>query len=77
MDALFFWGLAGIAVAAPVLVIGQRNPMYSVLLLIVSFGALAGLYVLTGSLWAPMVLHAFVDMNSGFVGRKAMSHATA
>lgn len=37
--------------------------------------ALAGLYVLTGSLWAPMVLHAFVDVNSGFVGRKAMSHA--
>ena len=39
--------------------------------------ALAGLYVLTGSLWAPMVLHAFVDVNSGFVGRKAMSHAAA
>ncbi len=38
---------------------------------------LAGLYVLTGSLWAPMVLHAFVDVNSGFVGRKAMSHAAA
>lgn len=39
--------------------------------------ALAGLYVLTGSLWAPMVLHAFVDLNSGFLGRKALSHATA
>lgn len=38
---------------------------------------LAGLYVLTGSLWVPMVLHAFVDVNSGFVGRKAMSHAAA
>jgi NADH-quinone oxidoreductase subunit J len=32
-----------------VLVIGQRNPMYSVLLLIVSFAALSGLYVLLGS----------------------------
>ena len=31
---------------ASLLVIGQRNPMYSVLLLIVSFGALSGLYVL-------------------------------
>ena len=31
---------------ASLLVVGQRNPMYSVLLLIVSFGALAGLYVL-------------------------------
>jgi NADH-quinone oxidoreductase subunit J len=27
-------------------VIGQRNPMHSVMLLIVSFGALAGLYIL-------------------------------
>jgi len=32
-----------------VLVIGQRKPMYSVLLLIASFGALSGLYVLLGS----------------------------
>ena len=38
---------------------------------------LAGLYVLTGSLWTPMILHAFVDVNSGFVGRKAMSHTAA
>ena len=34
---------------ASVLVIGQRNPMCSVLLLIVSFCALSGLYVLLGS----------------------------
>lgn len=46
MDALFFWIFAVIAIVASVLVVGQRNPMYSVLLLIVSFGALAGLYVL-------------------------------
>ena len=31
---------------ASLLVIGQGNPMHSVMLLIVSFGALAGLYVL-------------------------------
>ena len=49
MDAMLFWVLAAAAVTASVLVIGQRNPMYSVLLLIVSFGALAGLYVLLGS----------------------------
>jgi NADH-quinone oxidoreductase subunit J len=41
-----FWALAAVAVIASLLVIGQRNPMYSVLLLIVSFGALSGLYVL-------------------------------
>ena len=35
-----------LAVVASLLVIGQRNPIYSVLLLIASFCALAGLYVL-------------------------------
>ena len=49
MDAILFWILATGAVTASVLVIGQRNPMYSVLLLIASFGALSGLYILLGS----------------------------
>ena len=49
MDAILFWILAAGAVTASVLVIGQRNPMRSVLLLILSFGALSGLYVLLGS----------------------------
>ena len=35
-----------VAVVASLLVIAQRNPIYSVLLLIASFGALSGLYVL-------------------------------
>ena len=47
--AIVFWLLAAVAVTASVLVIGQRNPMYSVLLLILSFMALSGLYVLLGS----------------------------
>ena len=37
---------AAVAVVASLLVIAQRNPIYSVLLLIASFGALSGLYVL-------------------------------
>jgi len=41
-----FYLFAAIAVGASLLVIAQRNPMYSVLLLIASFGALSGLYVL-------------------------------
>src|SRR5215207_1861770 len=41
-----FYLLGGIAVLASLLVIAQRNPVYSVLLLIASFGALSGLYVL-------------------------------
>jgi NADH-quinone oxidoreductase subunit J len=41
-----FYIFAAIAVVASLGVVGQRNPMHSVMLLIVSFGALAGLYVL-------------------------------
>jgi NADH-quinone oxidoreductase subunit J len=41
-----FYIFAVIAIVASLLVVGQRNPMYSVMLLITSFGALAGLYVL-------------------------------
>ena len=46
MDTIAFYIFAAIAVLASLLVVGQRNPMYSVMLLITSFGALAGLYVL-------------------------------
>jgi len=44
MMAFFIFG--AVAVGASLLVIAQRNPIYSVLLLIASFGALSGLYVL-------------------------------
>jgi NADH-quinone oxidoreductase subunit J len=46
METLAFYLFGALAVAASIGVIGQRNPMYSVMLLITSFGALAGLYVL-------------------------------
>jgi NADH-quinone oxidoreductase subunit J len=42
----FFYVFAAVAVVASMLVIGQRSPIYSVMLLIASFAALAGLYVL-------------------------------
>jgi NADH-quinone oxidoreductase subunit J len=45
-ETLLFYVFALVAVATSLLVIGQRNPVYSVMLLIASFGALAGLYVL-------------------------------
>ena len=64
MEALFFWIFAVVAVAASVLVIGQRNPMYSVLLLIVSFGALSGLYVLLG---APFVAAIQIIIYAGAI----------
>jgi NADH-quinone oxidoreductase subunit J len=41
-----FYCFGAVAVVASLLVIAQRNPIYSVLLLIASFGALSGLYVL-------------------------------
>jgi NADH-quinone oxidoreductase subunit J len=41
-----FYFFAAIAIGASMLVIAQRNPVYSVLLLIASFGALSGLYIL-------------------------------
>jgi NADH-quinone oxidoreductase subunit J len=51
-DLALFYVFAAVAVGTSLLVVGQSNPVYSVLLLIASFGALAGLYVL---LSAPFV----------------------
>jgi NADH-quinone oxidoreductase subunit J len=45
-ETLLFYGFGAVAVLASLLVIAQRNPIHSVLLLIVSFGALSGLYIL-------------------------------
>src|SRR4051812_12186403 len=46
MDVVWFYIFAAVAILASLGVVGQRNPMHSVMLLIVSFGALAGLYIL-------------------------------
>jgi NADH-quinone oxidoreductase subunit J len=64
MDALYFWILAATTVIASVLVVGQRNPMYSVVLLIVSFCALSGLYVLLG---APFVAAIQIIIYAGAI----------
>jgi NADH-quinone oxidoreductase subunit J len=45
-EAIAFYLFGAVAIGASMLVIAQRNPIYSVLLLIASFGALSGLYVL-------------------------------
>src|SRR5436853_5675146 len=55
MDVIAFYVFAAIAVVASLLVIGQRNPMHSVMLLIVSFGALSGLYVLLDAPFAAVI----------------------
>jgi len=63
-ESLLFYVLSGLAVGASALVIGQRNPMYSVLLLIVSFAALAGLYI---TLDAPFVAMAQMIIYAGAI----------
>lgn len=44
-EALLFYAFSGLAIVASALVVGQRNPMYSVLLLVASFAMISGLYV--------------------------------
>ncbi len=50
-----FYVFAAIAIGASLMVIAQRNPIYSVLLLIASFGALSGLYVLLDAPFAAVI----------------------
>jgi NADH-quinone oxidoreductase subunit J len=55
--ALFvFYVLAAVAVAAAVMVISARNPVHSVLFLILTFFNAAGLFVLIGAEFIAMVL---------------------
>ena len=63
-ETLIFYLLSGLAIGASALVIGQRNPMYSVMMLIASFGALAGLYV---QLDAPFVAVAQIIIYAGAI----------
>jgi NADH-quinone oxidoreductase subunit J len=63
-ETVAFYAFAALAVGASVLVIGQRNPMYSVLLLIASFGALSGLYI---QLDAPFVAVAQIIIYAGAI----------
>ena len=63
-ETLTFYLLSGLAIAASALVIGQRNAMYSVMMLIASFGALAGLYI---QLDAPFVAVAQIIIYAGAI----------
>ena len=63
-DVVLFYLFSGVAIIASALVIGQRNPMYSVMLLIASFGALAGLYI---QLDAPFVAVAQIIIYAGAI----------
>src|SRR3954449_8258575 len=64
MDAAVFYIFAAIAILSSLFVVAQGNPMHSVMLLITSFGALAGLYVL---LDAPFVAVTQIIVYAGAI----------
>ncbi len=56
LPALFFYLFAGICVASAVMVIVSRNPVHSVLFLILAFVNASGLFVLMGAEFLGMML---------------------
>ncbi len=56
LQGLTFYVFAAIAVAAGVMVVSARNPVHSVLFLILTFFTAAGLFVLIGAEFLAMVL---------------------
>ena len=54
--ALFFYLFAGVCVASAFMVIASRNPVHSVLFLILAFVNAAGLFVLLGAEFLAMIL---------------------
>jgi len=63
-DALLFYAFAAVAVIGSLLVVAQRNPIYSVLSLIAAFFGLSGLYVL---LEAPFVAVVQIIIYAGAI----------
>jgi NADH-quinone oxidoreductase subunit J len=56
VPALFFYLFAGICVASAVMVIASRNPVHSVLFLILAFVNASGLFILLGAEFLAMIL---------------------
>jgi NADH-quinone oxidoreductase subunit J len=56
LNALFFYLFAGICVASAVMVVTARNPVHSVLFLILAFVNAAGLFMLLGAEFLAMIL---------------------
>ena len=56
LPALFFYLFAGVCVASAVMVIVSRNPVHSVLFLILAFVNAAGLFILMGAEFLGMIL---------------------
>lgn len=56
LPALFFYLFAGVCVASAVMVIASRNPVHSVLFLILAFVNASGLFMLLGAEFLAMIL---------------------
>ena len=56
LHAIFFYLFAGVTVASAAMVIASRNPVHSVLFLILAFVNAAGLFVLMGAEFLAMIL---------------------
>lgn len=56
LAALFFYLFAGVAVASAFMVIASRNPVHSVLFLILTFVNASGLFILIGAEYLAMLL---------------------
>src|SRR6202789_3180782 len=56
LQAIFFYLFAGACVASAIMVIAARNPVHSVLFLILAFVNAAGLFVLVGAEFLAMIL---------------------
>lgn len=56
IPTLFFYLFAGVCVASAVMVIASRNPVHSVLFLILAFVNAAGLFILMGAEFLAMIL---------------------
>ena len=87
MDAILFYVFAAIAVASALVVVGQRNPMYSAFALIVTLCSMSVIFALLGSPFiavlqvivyagAIMVLFLFVVMLLNAPREEALVRAT-
>jgi NADH-quinone oxidoreductase subunit J len=56
INAIFFYLFAGVCIASAVMVVTARNPVHSVLFLILAFVNAAGLFVLLGAEFLAMIL---------------------
>jgi NADH-quinone oxidoreductase subunit J len=56
LPAIFFYLFAGVCIAAAVMVIASRNPVHSVLCLILAFVNASGLFILLGAEFLAMIL---------------------